>query len=271
MGIYSRGISMGMLIGFFAGGLLADKLGFKATFLAGAFLIGASAVVFIASTRKVDFNRLNSEKPKLIASFSRQNVTPSLLPVYLSLFLRHAGAGGAWALFSVYLVLLGASKTWIGILYAINLVTQIAFMVQAGKLSDKFGRRPVLTIAMLLSALTFTAYALTPNAYLIAPVQIVLGFSWSMLITSSTALAGDLAPPEKRTEIMGRLFTALSLGSVIGPVLSGFVSSIAGIRAHMMLAAILALMASLVASLIKEPKGIPNRWGANGERRLNTS
>ncbi|MEM1538127.1 MAG: MFS transporter [Candidatus Nezhaarchaeales archaeon] len=261
MGIYNRGASIGMLLGFFVGGFLADALSFKATFLMGALLVGVSAVTLIMSRPKAGFNVLDEETVKSTPSISTPRiVTPSIAPLYLCLFLRHTGAGGIWALFSVYLSSLGASKTQIGFIYAVNLVTQTAFMVQAGKLSDRFGRKITLTIALLLSALTFIAYALAPNAYLIVPVQVVLGVSWSMLITSSTALAGDLAPSERRAEVMGRLFTALSLGSVVGPVISGFVSSVTGIRIYMVLAAIQSLAASIVASLIKEPniKSIPS-------------
>jgi len=140
--------------------------------------------------------------------------------VYLSFFLRHAGAMGIWAIFPVYLERLGASKFWIGVIYAINAFGQFVFM----PLLDRYRARALMRIGLYGSVLTFISFALCVNFWQLLPFQVLLAFSWSCLYIGSLKYLIEHNP--ERSTAVGGLNSVLSLSGIVGAVLGGALAGV---------------------------------------------
>ncbi|MFT3685448.1 MAG: TCR/Tet family MFS transporter [Phycisphaerales bacterium] len=140
-----------------------------------------------------------------------------LIPVAPSLVksLLHGGAGGTDKEAAPYVAALMATFYTMSFLFAPLL----------GVLSDRFGRRPVILIALLGSGLDYFAMALAPTLPWLFATRIVNGLSGASM-TVASAYVADVTPPQKRAAAFGMIGAAFGLGFVIGPWMGGQLSAI---------------------------------------------
>jgi MFS transporter, DHA1 family, tetracycline resistance protein len=94
-----------------------------------------------------------------------------------------------------------------------------------GALSDRFGRRPVVLLSNLGSALDLLMMALAPTlAWLV--VGRMLSAVTAASFSAAQAYIADVTLPEKRAEAFGMIGAAWSIGFVLGPVLGGVLGDI---------------------------------------------
>ncbi|MEK6701031.1 MAG: TCR/Tet family MFS transporter [Planctomycetota bacterium] len=109
----------------------------------------------------------------------------------------------------------------VGILAATYSAMQFLFSPTLGALSDRYGRRPILLIALFGSGLDYFALAFAPNMAFLYITRAINGLSGASMSTA-TAYIADITPPEKRAGAFGMIGAAFGLGFILGPVMGGF-------------------------------------------------
>ncbi len=113
---------------------------------------------------------------------------------------------------------------------AISGVFATAFAVVAffaspvlGLLSDRFGRRPVILLASLGSAVDCTILTLAPNLWWLFVGRLLAGGT-AASATSSAAYIADVTPPEGRAAAFGMAGAAFGFGFALGPAIGGLLA-----------------------------------------------
>ncbi|GAA2546515.1 MULTISPECIES: MFS transporter [Streptomyces] len=99
-----------------------------------------------------------------------------------------------------------------------------------GRLSDTFGRKPVLIAGAALFLLGSLLCALAWNMAALIAFRIVQGLGGGALQGTVQTLAADLYPLEQRPRIQARLSTVWAVSAVAGPGLGGLLASYADWR-----------------------------------------
>ena len=89
-----------------------------------------------------------------------------------------------------------------------------------GSLSDRFGRRKVLLIALAGSAIDYVVMGFAPTLAWMFVARLISGMTAGALATCNAYIA-DVTPPEKRAQGYGLVGAAFGLGFVIGPAVGG--------------------------------------------------
>jgi MFS transporter, DHA1 family, tetracycline resistance protein len=108
-----------------------------------------------------------------------------------------------------------------------------------GRLSDKYGRIPVLIISQIGTVISFIMIGAAPNIAVLFVARILDGITGGNIIVAQAYIT-DITPPEKRTESLGYIFAAFGLGFVFGPALGGVLSAAFGPRIPFYMAAVAA-------------------------------
>ena len=114
---------------------------------------------------------------------------------------------------------------WVSTGYLLALA---ATLLTAGRLSDRFGTRNVLTAGALAFLVTTAACGLAPTFELLVAARVAQGMAGGVLYTVSLAIAVTAFPPERRASAIGIYFTSGALGAVIGPVIGGLLTDLGG-------------------------------------------
>jgi len=119
-----------------------------------------------------------------------------------------------------YATAFGASATTIGLLLSAYAFAQIIFGPALGRASDRFGRKPVLTVAQIGTFLSLLVLGFANSLLLIFASRILDGITGANLSTVQSAVS-DKTSSEDRGKGLGLVGAASGLGFIAGPLLSG--------------------------------------------------
>lgn len=111
---------------------------------------------------------------------------------------------------------------WLIFLYAFM---QFVCSPILGNLSDCYGRRPVILLALTAFSVDYLIMGLAPVLYVLFIGRIISGITGASF-TPANAFMADISPPEKRTQNFGLVGAMWGLGFIIGPVLGGILGEI---------------------------------------------
>jgi DHA1 family tetracycline resistance protein-like MFS transporter len=133
---------------------------------------------------------------------------------------------------------LGQAALWGGVLATIFAVMQFLFGPTIGSISDRFGRRLVLLIALVVMSFDYVLMAVAGTIWLLVIGRIIGGITAATQSTASAYMA-DISKPEDKAANFGLIGAAFGIGFVIGPMLGGILAEY-GTRAPFWAAAVLA-------------------------------
>ncbi|MFT4736358.1 MAG: MFS family permease [Cyclobacteriaceae bacterium] len=121
-----------------------------------------------------------------------------------------------------YLSRLGGEE-YLGLIIALFTLTAGLSRPFSGKLTDRWGRIPVMIIGALVSGIGSLLYPFVSSIFGFFLVRLIHGFSTGFKPTGTSAYVADLVPMNKRGEALGILSMFATIGSASGPVLGSAV------------------------------------------------
>ena len=174
-------------------------------------------------------------------------MTRPLLVIFLTIFVNLVGFGIIIPLLPFYAGTFGASPIVIGLLFASFSLAQLIASPLLGELSDRWGRRPVLILSLIGTAVSFAMLAVAHSLMMLFAARIVDGLSGGN-ITTARAYIADVTTEENRARGYGMLGAAFGLGFIVGPALGAAFSQIS-YTAPIWAAAVITLVATVLAWL----------------------
>jgi len=165
-----------------------------------------------------------------------------LLVIFITVFIDLVGFGIVIPVLPFYAegTKFGATPSQVGLLFASYSVMQLIFAPVLGRLSDKYGRRPVLLVSLLGTAAGFLILGFANTLWLLFVGRIIDGISGGNISTAQAYVA-DVTTKENRAKGMGLIGAAFGLGFVFGPAIGGILSRW-GINVPFLFAGVLALL-----------------------------
>lgn len=151
---------------------------------------------------------------------------------------------------------LADAALWGGLLMTVFAAMQFIFGPIIGALSDRFGRRPVLLIALFVMSLDYLVMGVAQTFWLLLAGRIVGGITAATQSTAAAFMA-DISAPHEKAARFGLIGAAFGMGFVLGPLLGGVLAEF-GTRAPFYAAAALAA-ANLCFGFFVMPETVTDR------------
>jgi DHA1 family multidrug resistance protein-like MFS transporter len=171
------------------------------------------------------------------------------------LFVVMLGYGIVIPILPFYIESMGAGGTELGFLVASYAVMRLIFGPIWGGLSDRIGRKPILLIGILGYAVTMVWFGLANTLWMLFAARILSGMLSSATAPTTMAFIGDSTPENERGGGMGLLGAAGGIGTIVGPVLGGFLAG-ESLSTPFFLAAGLSVL-SLLLAIVFLPESLP--------------
>ncbi|MDF0726900.1 MFS transporter [Cytobacillus sp. S13-E01] len=189
-----------------------------------------------------------------------------------NLFIIMVGIGLVIPILPFYVEMFGADAQMLGFLVAVFSFMQFLFAPVWGRLSDKIGRKPLITIGLFGFAIAEFIFAFANGLWMLFISRILAGTFGSALMPTAMAYVSDVTTEEKRGQGMGILGAAMGLGIVVGPGIGGWLATY-DLSYPFLFAGIAAVLAGVLSVLIL-PESYPKeaRELAHlevGEKRVN--
>ena len=144
-------------------------------------------------------------------------------------------------LITFYALRLGGQPSSVGPLFSAFAVAQLLASPIWGRVSDRYGRRPVLLIGLFASAVAYLIFGFAGSLWLLFGCRFVQGFGGGTTGVAQASVADTMAPAQ-RARALGWLSAATSLGVSIGAVLGSVTHRVWGPRGPGLAAAALVLL-----------------------------
>ena len=119
----------------------------------------------------------------------------------------------------------GEGALWGGVLMASYAGALFIFAPIVGSLSDAYGRKPVLLMALFILAVDYVFMALASEFWVLLIGRILAGIAGATY-TTATAYIADISSPEKRAARFGMVGAAFGIGFVLGPAIGGIAAEL---------------------------------------------
>jgi MFS family permease len=269
-GVIMASYAAGFIFGPALGGFLFDRWGYAAPFaLSGilAFVALVLVLVMVPETRPAS-SRVQKLSPISEQTKWREIWASLPRPIYLfvTLLLIDFIATFAFAFIEPQLALyaynqLSMTPEQLGFFVGAYGLTMLLGQAFLGKLSDRYGRKPVMILGLLLNGTLFPGLIFVHSFGLLFPVAVLAGLGDALFIPAIAASYLDIAEPEHRSQVIGIKGSVVALATVVGPFLITIVSpwtaptSIFAISAGATLVAILLALVLLKGrSVIEDSK-----------------
>lgn len=141
----------------------------------------------------------------------------------------------------------GLSDFQNGLLFSMFSICQFISTPIIGRLSDKYGRRPMLLISIGGTVASFVIMAFAPSAIFLFLARALDGLTAGN-IPVAYAVISDSTKPEERTGAFGLIGSAFNFGFVFGPAISAFTIGF-GAGVPFLIAALITLIAVIITAL----------------------
>ncbi|NEK22400.1 MFS transporter [Sulfitobacter sp. JBTF-M27] len=162
---------------------------------------------------------------------------------------------------------LSQAAVWGGILATTFAAMQFLFGPIIGGLSDRYGRRKILLISLVVMAADYVVMALAGSIWLLLAGRVVGGITAATQATASAYMA-DISTAEQRTKSFGLIGAAFGMGFVLGPLIGGVLAEY-GTRAPFWAAAFLATSNVIFGWFVLKETLAPEKARAFNWRRAN--
>ena len=157
--------------------------------------------------------------------------------------------GLAWGLFPILFATAGMSLTRIGVLAALYPAVWGLGQFVTGPLSDRLGRKHLITTGMLTQAVALAVIALADDFAVWAAAAALLGIGTALVYPTLLAVIGDVAHPAWRARSVGVYRLWRDGGFAVGALLAGLVADLYGLRAAVWVVAVITALSGLVVAV----------------------
>jgi MFS transporter, DHA1 family, tetracycline resistance protein len=147
-----------------------------------------------------------------------------LIILFITLFIDLLGFGMIMPLLPNYITHYGGAPWVGGALLASFSAMQFIFSPIWGRVSDTYGRRPMILLSLLGSAVSYFFFGMASNLTVLFAARVASGILTAASMPTAQAYIADVTPPEKRAGGMAMIGAAFGLGFAFGPVIGGVLS-----------------------------------------------
>lgn len=172
-----------------------------------------------------------------------------MFTLFLVVFIDLVGFGIVIPLMPFFGEHFNATPDVVTLLLATYSITQLLSAPVLGRLSDRYGRRPVLLLSLVGSIVTYVWLGFAESLAMLFMARAFNGLMAGNIATAFAYIA-DITTPENRAKGMGVIGAAFGLGFIMGPAIGGILAGPDAANANFQLPALCAAGLSAVAFLV---------------------
>lgn len=172
-----------------------------------------------------------------------------ILTLLLVVFIDLIGWGIVIPILPLLITDLSGGTILVGAIIASFSLFQFIFAPILGRLSDKYGRRPVLILSSLLNSISYFLIFFSPQLWILFAARMLAGIG-SANISVAQAYIADSSTAHERTKTLGMMGAIFGLGFIVGPLLGGIVSRQFSISAAFAIPAVLSFLNAILIFII---------------------
>ena len=275
LGLLQTAVFAGASIGPLVGGVLADRIGPRPTFVVAGSMLGLAGVLTLLIVRErfePPAPAAPSALPPPAGRWGRVRLAAgpllsgAVVTLVLSLFVIRFAAMAVQPIVPLFVASLapGAADpaSLAGLVLGTLGVTSAISAVVFGRLGDRRGHRTILLVCVAAAGLLYLPMALARSPWQLAALQGLFGIAAGGMMPSANALIADRTPAERRATVYGITTSSAAFGAFAGPLVGAALAVAFGFPAAFVAAGLLLLLLAVAIAA-----GLPGGGSGTDEDR----
>ena len=249
-GIMSMDWAVGGIVSPPLSGFLAERSGWHLPFQVAAIVMALALVPALMLKDKA-----GGTQEERVSAFNifRREYLPTLSLFFMFACALSTGQSIVGTMIPIFLKnQMELSLSSIGLFFTGSSVLSLLGQVPGGWLADRYGRKKVILAFLLPIPIIFSAYAIVSDWVSMLVLYSLFAGCLSMMGSASLALMSDSFPSELKGAAFSVRMTGFRMGSIVGPLLGGYLYSSISPKSPFIAAALLFLIGIPLVYLIKE-------------------
>lgn len=225
LGWFTTSTQLALVVGPVLGGVLLNYCGFSAAFYSCS-AVPLLGLIFVL-IRRDTLPQKSAERVASSDSWSwlkqRKVFAGLAAPFFFTV-----GSGTIFTFMPLYGQGFGVDEAEAGIIIAALYAGSTLLRIPGGKLSDRFGRKPVILVGLIISGIAIALISFTNFFAGLIAAAALFGAGMGLAMPAAYALVADLTSPRVRGLTMGMTSGFLHAGLAIGPTIMGVVANASG-------------------------------------------
>ncbi|MCB9160979.1 MAG: MFS transporter [Caldilineaceae bacterium] len=253
VGLYSTAMGLGFTVGPAAGGLLAERYGYRAGFwlAAGVALVGFFVALWgLAPKQRQPAGSTPVTTVPMATRLRLMAQEPNLLAASLANLANNVVFTTVFSFVPLFAASLTIGQAAIGSMFAGRALASTVARLPTGLLTTRIPSKYLMISALALAGLTLMLVAQVDSPAALAVLMLVDGVAFGMYLTAGQSFITENAADLDRGTAMGVYNTAGSIGGTIGPFALGILAGVVGLAAVFRVTAVVALAGAVTLWLL---------------------
>jgi MFS family permease len=261
LGIYGAFKNSGYVVAPTIGGLFVYYHGFQSIFiLCFGIAILVIGLTYLAQPKELLSGTLplpnKNKKAPALKDLYESLKNRRTLPMFLIMFFNMIFMAAFFGFLPILLSANGLAPVQAGIVLALNATVYLAVQPFAGRLSDSFGKKKVITLGLALCTVCISFIPFLPNPYYIgAACLMALGIG--CVAPLGEAFIGDVSEEDSLALNLGIAGSYRELGEMTGPLTMGFVGQALGLQWAFLMVGMAGVGSLVCLGFLRETRGSP--------------
>jgi len=223
LGMMQMAVFSGASVGPLFGGILADQIGYRPTFVVAGAMLFIGGVIVLTQVRE-QFTRpargsIDEQSGQRLRALLLSSMMLAMVAVMVALRVASSAIQPIMPLYVEQLAhSTAAVATLAGLTLGIAGLTSALASITLGRLADRIGQRPVLITCAIGVGLLYLPQAFASSVTQLIVLQGLFGIAAGGVMPTANAIVAHLTPAERRGAVFGFTAAATSLGGFVGPI-----------------------------------------------------
>ncbi len=258
LGLLQVALWAGIAVGPVIGGIMADTVGFRATFvLTSVLLFLAGVLVHFGIHEPPRTTSASQQRISLLESWRNVLHLPGVLPTFAVRFLNNLSRMSVMPMLPLFIQSLMSNSNTVGtvtgLVSGVGSAMSTFSAVVLGRIGDKVGHKRVLVASALLAAVGYFPQALATSPWQLVVLNAIAGAAVGGILPALGALLAQYSPPGQEGAVYGLDASVGSAGRTVAPLTGSAIAMWFGIRETFIFAGVVFVLAALLALRLPPP------------------
>lgn len=244
MGTFNVALFLGMGAGPFLGGILNDSFGISSVFYAMFCLTVSSFLITLFLLP--DINYSDEVKTKKSVPFRKIIKSDIIKGLLLFRAIGAIGRGGVMSFLPIFASRIHITPSRVGTIISVNIFLTALLQGAFGKLADRYNKFYLVLIGSTIGALALLCVPFACNFWALLLISSLMGLGGAISMPAATAITVKVGQKVGMGTSMGVFNTAMSIGMILAPLISGVVMDTLGLTSIFYVAGTISLLGTSI-------------------------
>lgn len=185
-------------------------------------------------------------------SKKNKGINKEVILLSIAIFFADASHSIIIPIFPSFAQNIGSSLSMLGSYGSVAAISMLVLALPLGRLSDRFGRKKLMTPGLILFIVTPISYIMVRTPFHLYPIRIFIGLGMGLVFGNGFLLMSEITEADNKNIAQGLYMTSMGIGFTVGPLIGGISTKLYGYHSSFLLSSGFGVLSFIFLQYVEE-------------------